>query len=125
MVHIKDLPFVTVPASEAKNVLKGKSGFLSFGGDKKKLAKCIEAGKAGMCEVAVSGQYELDVDGLKQNYGVILTKDTRELCAESVVMPVDGEDVYYLIPPEVKGNLSRLAQVTKPPEEAKCLYPLI
>lgn len=166
MIHVKDLPFETVPASEAAKVLKGKSGFLSFGGDKKKLAKCIEEGKAGWCEVVVAGQSQLDAGGLKFNYGVVLTKDGRELCEECVILPTDlgtffdpqssayGRDnarkelendegkrksldgkqgyvmhyfigdleVFYLLTPELAGNLAKLAPEACPSND--CLLPL-
>lgn len=166
MVSIKNLPFETIPASEAKNVLKGKSGFLSFGGDKKKLAKCIEEGKAGLCEVVVAGQSLVDADGLKFSYGVVLTKDTRELCEECVILPTDlgtfydpqsstygrsnarGElendegkrkaldgkqgyvmhyfigdlEVFYLLTPELAGDLAKLAPEACPSND--CLLPL-
>ncbi len=166
MVSVKNLPFETVPVSEAKNVLKGKSGFLSFGGDKKKLAKCIEEGKAGICEVVVAGQSLVDAGGLEFNYGVVLTKDARELCEECVILPNDlgtffdpkstpcGRDnarreleedegkrkalagkqgyvmhyfigdleVFYLLTPELAGNLAKLAPEACPSND--CLLPL-
>ena len=60
MIHIEDLPFRAIPTFEAENVLKGKNGFLSLGGDKKKFAKCIEEGDAEICEVAVVSEFEND-----------------------------------------------------------------
>ncbi|MBO4914461.1 MAG: hypothetical protein J5449_04565, partial [Oscillospiraceae bacterium] len=167
MVHIKDLPFETIPASEAAKVLKAKSGFLSFGGDKKKFAKCIEEGKAGLCEVVVAGQSELQSGNLSFNYGIVLTKETRELCEEIVLLPsdlgtffdpqtsvigienarkeleadegkrkaLDGKpgyvihhfigdlEVYYLLTPEIVGDLAKLAPEACPAGD--CLYRLL
>lgn len=86
MFRINDLPFQTIPASEAENVLKGKNGFLSFGGDKKKFAKCIEEGAAEICEVAVISQFKIEhEDEPDVPYGIVLTKDDRELCVDAVM----------------------------------------
>ncbi len=95
MIHIKDLPFQTIPASEEENVLKAKNGFLSFGGAKKKFAKCIKEGKAELCEVAVVTQYWVDDDDTDVPYGAVLTKEGRELCAEGV-MCVGGDGFYSM-----------------------------
>lgn len=86
MIRVIDLPFQTIPASEAQNVLKGKNGFLSFGGDKKKFAKCIEEGNAEICEVAVISEFEIEHDDEPDvPYGIVLTKDERELCTDAVL----------------------------------------
>lgn len=95
MIHIKDLPFRTIPAAEAENVLKAKNGFLSFGGAKKKFAKCIEEGRAELCEVAVVTQFWVDDDDTDVPYGAVLTAEGRELCAEGV-MCVGGDGFYSM-----------------------------
>ena len=92
-MQVKDLPFTKVAASEAANVLSGKSGFLSFGGAKKKLAKAIEEGKAELCEVLVVTQFWVDRQDNEIPYGAVLTKDTRELCEEGV-MCISGDGFY-------------------------------
>lgn len=96
MIHVEDLPFQTIPASEAENVLKAKNGFLNLGGNKKKFAKCIEEGKAGICEVAVASQFWVEEDDRERPYGVVLTKDDRELCAEGVMC--FDEEVFFAMP---------------------------
>ena len=86
MIHIGDLPFRAIPTFEAENVLKGKNGFLSLGGDKKKIANCIAEGDAEICEVAVVSEFEIEhEDDPDVPYGVILTTDRRELCVEAVM----------------------------------------
>lgn len=96
MIHVEDLPFQTIPASEAENVLKAKNGFLNHGGNKKKFAKSIEEGKAGICEVAVASQFWVDEDDSEAPYGVVLTADSRELCAEGVMSFDEG--VFFSMP---------------------------
>lgn len=93
MINIKDLPFQPIPASEAENVLKAKNGFLSLGGAKKKFAKCIEEGKAALCEVAVVTQFWVDDDDTDIPYGAVLTPDKSALCSEGV-MCVGGKGFF-------------------------------
>ena len=93
MIHIKDLPFRAIPASEAENVLKAKNGFLSLGGAKKKFAKCIAGGEAALCEVEVVTQFWVDDDDRDIPYGAVLTADKSELCAEGV-MCIGGDGFF-------------------------------
>ena len=94
MISVKDLPFTKIPASEAANVLAAKNGFLSFGGDKKKFAKSIEEGQAELCEVDVVSQYWVPAgDDDEIGYGVVLTKDGREL----VNVGIYSEKAFYAV----------------------------
>ncbi len=93
MINVKDLPFQIIPTSEAENVLKAKNGFLSLGGAKKKFAKCIEEGKASLCEVEVVTEFWVDDDDNEIPYGAVLTADKSELCIQGV-MCVGGAGFY-------------------------------
>lgn len=110
MTHIEALPFQTIPASEAENVLKAKNGFLNLGGNKKKFAKCIEEGKAGICEVAVASEFWVEEDDTEYPYGVVLTKDGRELCAEGV-MTFD-EKVFFAQPEAPYGRYDAFKELS-------------
>ena len=121
MIHVKELPFEPIPASEAETLLKGGDPAYTYV-HAETLAKQIENGKAGRCEVAVAGMWLQkekesiwDMSGREaENYemAILLTKDRSRLCAEGVLVPADmeiqygsltEEDVYYLIPPRSGG----------------------